>query len=65
MRLMGLLFRQFYHYADISRLVKLYASHTQQHLEVAMVTALSHENSKPNCIIRWNITDTPIHRKSQ
>jgi len=32
MRLMGLLFRQFYHYADISRLVKL---HTQQHLEYA------------------------------
>ena len=35
MRLMGLLFRQFYHYADISRLVKLYVSHTQQHLEYA------------------------------
>ena len=35
MSFMGLLFRQFYHYADISRLVKLYVSHTQQHLEYA------------------------------
>ena len=35
MRLMGLLFWQFHHYADISRLVKLYVSHTQQHLEYA------------------------------
>jgi len=38
MRLMGLSFQQFYHYADISRLVKLYVSHTQQHLEYAPIT---------------------------
>ena len=35
MRLMGLLFWQFHHYAHISRLVKLYVSHIQQHLEYA------------------------------
>jgi len=35
MRLMGLLFQQFYHYADISRLAKLYVSYTQQHLKYA------------------------------
>jgi len=35
MRFMGLLFQQFYHYADITRLVKLNVSHAQQHLEYA------------------------------
>jgi len=35
MRLMGPLFQQFYYYADITRLVKFYVSHTQQHLEYA------------------------------
>ena len=35
MRLMGPLFRQFYHYADITKLVKFYVSHTQQHLKYA------------------------------
>jgi len=35
MRLMGLLFWQFHHYAHISRLVKLYVSQLQQNLEYA------------------------------
>ena len=40
MRLMGLLFQQFYHYADISRLVKLYVSHTQLHLKARSKTVI-------------------------
>ena len=26
---------------------------------------LSHDNSKPNCIIRWNVAVMPIHHKSR
>ena len=26
--------------------------------------SLSHDNSKPNCVMRWNVTVTPIHHNS-